>query len=84
MVNNLKILEGLSDSELAALRELHQSLDASYRSRVAWNLAHIGAENRVFCSSCPQNSHFFKTIVGTHRFGNEILENGPFDRIARV
>ena len=58
MVNHPKTLEGRSDSELAELRELQQSLDAANRSRVAWNLARIGAENRVFCSSWPQNSRF--------------------------
>ena len=51
MVNNPKKLECLSDSELAELRALQQSLDAANRSRVAWNLARIGAENRVFCGS---------------------------------
>ncbi|MCY3540625.1 MAG: hypothetical protein OXH31_01770 [Gammaproteobacteria bacterium] len=61
MVNNPKKLEGLSDSELAELRELQQSLDAANRSSVAWNLARIGAENRVFCSSWPQYSHFSST-----------------------
>ena len=41
MVNDPKVLEGLSDSELATLRELHQSLDAAHRFKVAWNLACI-------------------------------------------
>lgn len=84
MVNNPKILEGLSDSELAELRELQQSLDAAYRSRVAWNSVRVGAESRVFCGSWSQYSHFFNFIAETGRFCNVILENGPFDKVGQI
>ena len=60
MDNNPKILEGLSDSELAALRELQQSWDAAHRSRVAWYLAKLGRKIACFAVVCRKILTFSK------------------------